>query len=212
MADVITIKADVRDRVGKGASRAVRRGGKVPAVIYGGKKEPQSIQIPQNEIIRLLNRGGFMSHTYDIEVSGKATRVFPRDLQVHPVTDLPLHIDFFRLEKGATIAVEVTVHVSGEEDSIGLKRGGVINFTRHEIELNVPADNIPEFIEIPVGGLDINDAVKISDVTLPEGVTPTITDRDFTVLAIVAPSGLKSSEGAKDEDEDADSGATKESD
>lgn len=202
MSNIVEIKAEARDRVGKGASRAVRRQGQVPAVIYGGKEEPVSIQIPQNEIIRLINRGGFMSQTYDIDVNGKKTRVLPRDLQAHPVTDLPLHIDFLRLTKGSTISIEVPIRVVGEETSPGLKRGGVINYTRHEIELNVPADAIPEDVEVSVDGLDINEAVKISNVTLPEGAAPTITDRDFTILAIVAPSGLKSSEGAKADDEE----------
>lgn len=201
MADVITIEAQARDRLGKGASRATRRAGFVPAVIYGDKKDPEAVQIAQNEIQRLLNRGGFMSQTYDLVVDGKKTTVLPRDLQLHPVTDLPMHIDFLRLGKGATVTMAVPVHVVGEDASAGLKRGGVINHTRHDIELNVPADAIPEFIEVNVSELDLGEAVKISDVTLPEGATPTITDRDFTILAIVAPSGLKSAQGAEDDEE-----------
>ncbi len=204
MADVIQIKAERRDRVGKGASRAARRQGYVPAVIYGGKQDPESIQIPQNVIVSLINRGGFMSHTYDVEVDGKATRVLPRDLQLHPVSDEPQHIDFLRLVKGATIVMDIPVVVIGEETSPGLKRGGVINHVRHDIELEVPADAIPESITISVDGLDIGDAAKISDVTLPKGVVPTITDRDFTILAIVAPSGLKSKEGAAADEADDD--------
>ncbi|MBO6505287.1 MAG: 50S ribosomal protein L25/general stress protein Ctc [Kordiimonadaceae bacterium] len=202
MADVITIEAQARDRLGKGASRATRRAGFVPAVIYGDKKDPEAVQIAQNEIQRLLNRGGFMSQTYDLVVDGKKTTVLPRDLQLHPVSDAPMHIDFLRLGKGATVTMAVPVHVVGEDESTGLKRGGVINHTRHDIELNVPADAIPEFIEVNVAELDLGEAVKISDVTLPEGATPTITDRDFTILAIVAPSGLKSAQGAEGEDEE----------
>lgn len=202
MADVVTIVAEPRERVGKGASRAVRRAGNVPAVIYGDNKEPESIQIPQNEIIRLLNRGGFMSHIYNVQVGKKKTSVLPRDLQVHPVTDMPMHIDFLRLGKGAVVTMELPIKVVGEEEAVGLSRGGVINYTRHEIEVNVPANAIPEFIEVSIAGLDINDAVKISDVKLPKGVEPTITDRDFTICAIVAPSGLKSAaadaEGAEE--------------
>ncbi|UTW60108.1 50S ribosomal protein L25/general stress protein Ctc [Kordiimonas sp. SCSIO 12603] len=204
MAKVITIEAEARDRIGKGASRAARRAGFVPAVIYGDSKEPESIQIARNEIVRLLNRGGFMSHTYEIKVDGKKkATVLPRDLQLHPVSDAPLHIDFLRLGKGATVVMSVPVKVTGEEESAGLKRGGVINHTRHEIELNVPADSIPEFIEASVADLDLGEAVKISNVTLPKGVTPTITDRDFVICAIVAPSGLKSAENAA---ADADAG------
>ncbi|GHF18809.1 50S ribosomal protein L25 [Kordiimonas sediminis] len=198
MAKVITIEAELRDRVGKGASRAVRRTGKVPAVIYGDNKDPLSIQIPLNEVIRLINRGGFMSHTYEIVAGKNKSTVLPRDLQLHPVSDIPMHIDFLRLGKGASVAMAVPVKVIGEEQSTGLKRGGVINYTRHDIELNVPASAIPEFIEVSVAGLDINEAVKISDVTLPEGCTPTISDRDFTICAIVAPSGLKSATNAAD--------------
>jgi len=202
MADTISITATLRDRVGKGASRAVRRSGDIPAVIYGGKEEPVSIQIPQNEIISLLNKGGFMSHTYEITVGKKKATVLPRDLQVHPVTDLPMHIDFLRLTKGAKVTVEVPVRVINEEQSPGLKRGGVINFTRHEVELSVPANAIPEHLDIDVSGLDLNEAIKISNVTLPKGAEATITDRDFTILAIVAPSGLKSAEDAKAAEED----------
>ena len=201
MADVITIEAQARDRLGKGASRATRRAGFVPAVIYGDKKDPVSIQIAANEIQRLLNRGGFMSQTYDVVVDGKKTSVLPRDLQLHPVTDMPMHIDFLRLGKGATVTMAVPVHVVGEEESTGLKRGGVINHTRHDIELNVPANAIPEHIAVDVSGLDLGEAIKISDVKLPEGATPTITDRDFTILAIVAPSGLKSAQGSSDDEE-----------
>ncbi|NVJ69323.1 MAG: 50S ribosomal protein L25/general stress protein Ctc [Alphaproteobacteria bacterium] len=202
MADIVTIVAEPRERVGKGASRAARRAGQVPAVIYGDNKEPEAIQIPQNEVIRLLNRGGFMSHTFEVKVGKKTTTVLPRDLQLHPVSDMPMHIDFLRLGKGAVVTMEVPIKVVGEEVSPGLKRGGVINYTRHEIEVHVPANAIPEFIEVSVAELDINEAVKISDVKLPKGVEPTITDRDFTICAIVAPSGLKSSSNAADEGEE----------
>ena len=201
MAKVITIDAEARDRVGKGASRAARRAGQVPAVIYGDNKDPEAIQIPQNEVIRLLNRGGFMSHTYEIKVGKKKATVLPRDLQLHPVSDTPMHIDFLRLGKGASVVMAVPVRVVGEEDSPGLRRGGVINHTRHDIELSVPADNIPEAIEVSVASLDLGEAAKISDVTLPKGCEPTITDRDFTICAIVAPSGLKSAENASDDAE-----------
>jgi large subunit ribosomal protein L25 len=210
MAKVITIAAEPRERVGKGASRAARRAGQVPAVIYGDNKEPEAIQIPQNEVIRLLNRGGFMSHTYEIKVGKTKANVLPRDLQLHPVSDAPMHIDFLRLGKGATVVMAVPVKVTGEEESPGLKRGGVINHTRHDIELNVPADAIPEFIEVSVATLDLGEAAKISNVTLPKGCEPTITDRDFTICAIVAPSGLKSAENAADDAEAGEEEATEE--
>ncbi len=205
MADVITIEAEARERLGKGASRATRRAGFVPAVIYGDKKDPESVRIKMNAVVRLLNRGGFMSHTYEIMVDGKTTTVLPRDLQLHPVSDVPMHIDFLRLGKGATVTMAVPIHVIGEEESVGLKRGGVINHTRHDIELNVPADAIPEAIIVDVTNIDIGDAIKISEIALPEGVVPTITDRDFTILAIVAPSILKSA-GTDDDEEDGEEG------
>lgn len=207
MAKAITIEATARERIGKGASRAARRAGQVPAVIYGDNKEPEAIQIPQNEVIRLLNRGGFMSHTFEIQVGKKKTTVLPRDLQLHPVSDAPMHIDFLRLGKGATVVMSVPVKVVGEDESAGLKRGGVINHTRHEIELSVPADTIPEAIEVSVAELDLGEAIKISDVTLPKGATPTITDRDFVICAIVAPSGLKSAENAADDTAEGDDAA-----
>lgn len=210
MAKVITITAEPRERVGKGASRASRRAGYVPAVIYGDNKDPEAIQIKMNEVVRLLNRGGFLSHTYEISAGKKKATVLPRDLQLHPVTDVPMHIDFLRLGKGATVVMSVPVKVTGEEESAGLKRGGVINHTRHDIELNVPADAIPEYIEASVADLDLGDAVKISDVTLPKGVTPTITDRDFTICAIVAPSGLKSAGAADDDAEEGEEEAAEE--
>lgn len=207
MSDIITIEAEARDRLGKGASRAARREGFVPAVIYGDKKDPESVQIKQNTVQRLLNRGGFMSQTYELVVGKKKTTVLPRDLQLHPVSDAPMHIDFLRLGKGATVTMAVPVHVIGEEDSPGLRRGGVINNTRHDIELNVPADAIPEAIDVDVSALDLGEAVKISDIKLPDGAVPTITDRDFTILAIVAPSGLKSSGGADAGEDDEEAAA-----
>lgn len=202
MAKVISIKADARERVGKGAARATRRAGFVPAVIYGDNKDPESIQIPLNEIIRLINRGGFLSHTYEINVDGKKTNVLPRDMQLHPVSDVPMHIDFLRLAKGGTVVMEIPVKVVDEDKCPGLTRGGTINYTRHEIELEVPNDKIPEFVEVSVANVELGDAVKVSSVKLPAGCTPTITDRDFTIVTIAAPSSLKSAEAEADDAEE----------
>ena len=202
MAKVISIKADARERVGKGAARATRRAGFVPAVIYGDNKEPESIQIRLNEIIRLINRGGFLSHTYEIDVDGKKTTVLPRDMQLHPVSDVPMHIDFLRLAKGGTVVMEIPVKVVDEDKCPGLTRGGTINYTRHEIELEVPNDKIPEFVEVSVANVELGDAVKVSAVKLPAGCTPTITDRDFTIVTIAAPSSLKSAEAEADDAEE----------
>ncbi len=201
MAKVIKIAAEPRQRVGKGASRATRRAGFVPAVIYGDNKEPETIAIKMNEIVRLLNRGGFMSQAYEIKADKTKSTVLPRDLQLHPVTDVPIHIDFLRLGKGMTVVMQVPVHVTGEEESPGLKRGGVLNQTRHEVELNVAADAIPEYIEADVSNLDVGESIRISDITLPEGAAPTITDRDFVICAVAAPSALKSSDGDDDDAE-----------
>ena len=194
MSNNVKINAELRERLGKGASRAARRANLIPAVIYGDNKEPTSITIPLNEIVRLINRGGFLSQAYEITAGKKKENSIVRDLQLHPVSDVPMHIDFFRLAKGATIVMSIPVHIVGEEESEGLKRGGVINMTRHDIELNVPADAIPEAINISVADLDVGEGIHISDITLPKGCTPTITDRDFTICTIAAPSALKSAD------------------
>ena len=199
MSNKVEISAELRERLGKGASRAARRANLVPAVIYGDNRAPTSITIPLNVIVRLINRGGFMSHAYEITVDKKKEAVVVRDLQLHPVNDIPQHIDFFRLSKGATLVMNIPVHIVGEEESEGLKRGGVINMTRHDLELNVPADKIPEAIEISVAGLEVGDGVHISNITLPEGCTPVIADRDFTICTIAAPSALKSSGEGEEE-------------
>ncbi len=194
MANAI-IKAELRTKAGKGSSRAIRREGRLPAVVYGAKKEVAAITVDFVDIQKLLNTGAFLSTTYDIEIDGgKKEMVLPRDVQFHPVTDWPMHIDFLRLAQDATIAIMVPVHFLNEEESPGLKGGGIINAVRHEIELDCPANNLPEAIEIDLTGLELGDSVHFSDITLPEGVTPIIDDRDFTIATIAAPSGLKSDE------------------
>lgn len=181
------LQATVRERVGKGAARALRREDKIPAVIYGEKKPPVSIALDQNQMTLLLHGGGFMQTVFDIDVEGKVERVIPRDFQVEPVRDFLTHIDFLRVGEGAEVSVEIPVHFINHEQSPGLKRGGVLNIVRHEIELYVPADRIPEFLEADLSGLDINDSLHISAVKLPEGARPVIGDRDFTVATIAAP-------------------------
>ncbi len=197
MAQTVTLNALVRERAGKGAARAVRREGRVPAVIYGDKKDPQTISMDYRELMRQVQTGRFLSTLVDIEVDGSKVRTIPRDVQFDPVRDFVVHVDFLRLGKGARIAVEVAIHFLGEEDSAGLKRGGVLNVVRHSVEIMCPADSIPESFDMDVSALDIGDGLHASDLSLPEGMTFTITDRDFTIATISAPSG-----GA-DEDEDA---------
>jgi len=194
MAEIVTIAAEVREGTGKGSARAIRRTGRIPAVIYGGKLPPQSISVPFKELEQHVKTGRLMSTLVELEVGGKSERALPRDIQLHPVTDLPMHVDFLRLEKGAKIAVMVHVDFVDEEESPGLKRGGVLNAVRRELELMCPADAIPESIVISLAGLDINDIVHISAVTLPDGVTPTISDRDFTVATIAAPTVVRDEE------------------
>jgi large subunit ribosomal protein L25 len=196
MSKVADLSALARDRVGKGAARAVRREGRIPAIIYGGKETPTPISLEPGELMRAYNTGRFFTTVFNLSVTGgKGTQVIARDVQLHPVTDRPIHVDFFRLTKGARITVEVQVHFLNEEESPGLKRGGVLNIVRHEVELEVPADNIPDYLEADLTGLEIGDSIHISAITLPEGAKPTITDRDFTIATIAAPSALRSEEG-----------------
>lgn len=183
------LKAVARERVGKGGARAVRRGGHVPAIIYGGADAPEPIALDANETRLLIFAGHFLTTVFDVEVGGRKTRVIPRDYQLDPVKDLPLHVDFLRIVEGQTLTVEVPVHFVNQEGSPGLKTGGVLNIVRHAIEVEAPADAIPEAIEVDLTGLEMGASVHISAVRLPAGVAPTI-DRDFTIATIAAPAGL----------------------
>jgi len=194
MSDALNLPAELRERAGKGASRELRRNGRVPAVIYGGNEEPTTIHLEEKVLMKLLMTGHFMNSIVMIELGGKTLRTIPKDVAMHPVSDRPVHADFLRLSADATIHVEVPVLFTNEEDSPGLKRGGVLNIVRHELELICDADKIPSEIEIDVTGLDIGDSIHISNVTLPEGSTSAITDRDFTIATLVAPSALKRSD------------------
>ena len=195
MSDALTLPAEIRERAGKGASRALRREGRVRAVIYGGKDEPQTIHVEARELVRQLGTGHFMNSIVMIEVGGKSVRTLPKDVAFHPVSDRPLHVDFLRLSKDSKVEVAVPVLFINEEASPGLKRGGVLNVVRHELELVCDADKIPSEIEIDVAGRDVGDSIHISHVTLPQGSESAITDRDFTIATIVAPSALKKAEG-----------------
>jgi large subunit ribosomal protein L25 len=194
MSETHTLPAETR-RAGKGASRALRREGRVPAVIYGGKDEVLSIHVEEKELRRLLGTGHFFNSIVNLEVGGKAVRTLPKDVAFHPVTDRPLHVDFLRLAANAKVHVEVPVHFINEAASPGLKRGGVLNIVRHELELVCSPESIPDDINIDVTGLEVGDSIHISHVNLPAGVVSAITDRDFTIATIVAPSALKSEVG-----------------
>lgn len=200
MSQSSTLKAEPRTRVGKGSARALRREGKIPAVIYGDKQAPLSITVSANEIYHRIYRGHFTTTIVDIEVDGKTIRALPREYQMDPVKDMPLHVDFLRVSKGAVVTVEVPVQFINEEQSPGLKRGGVLNVVRHQVEVECPADAIPEHIVVDLTGVDLGDSIHISAVALPKNVTPTITDRDFTIATIAAPAGLKSEEAEQTED------------
>jgi len=192
MSDQLTLAAETRDRGGKGASRDLRRNGRVPAVIYGNKQDPVSIHVEEKELVRQLMTGHFMNSVVMIDVGGKPVRTLPKDVAFDVVTDRPLHVDFLRIGEHTTVHVNVPVVFTDEEESKGIKKGGVLNVVRHELELVVDAADIPSEIQISLKGLDVGDAIHISNVKLPKGAKSAIDDRDFTIATVVAPSALKS--------------------
>ena len=194
MSDQLTLPAEPRDRAGKGASRALRRDGRVPAVVYGDKKEPLSIHVEEKLLARMLSTGHFMNSVIMIATGGKNHRTLPKAVDFHPVTSRPIHVDFLRIGEHAQVHVNVPVRFDNDEASPGIKRGGVLNVVRHDLELICDAARIPDEIHIDLTGLDIGDSIHISNVTLPEGSKSAIEDRDFTVATVVAPSAMKAEE------------------
>lgn len=192
----ITLEVEVRERTGKGGAREARRQGLVPGVLYGGNRGPVPINLKSKEVLKAIHSGKFLSHLVTITHKGEPQTVIPQAVQFHPVTDLPLHIDLYRVEEDQLIKVDVSVHFKGEELSPGLKRGGTLNIVRHTVELLVPANAIPEFLEADVSELKIGDVVKISMIPLPAGAKPTIQDRDFTVATIASPGGAQAEDEA----------------
>ena len=201
------LKAEPRELGSKGAVRSLRNKGFVPAVIYGDKKAPVPITLSYKEVTKEYHTGHFLSTLYQIEVDGKAERVIPRDIQLDPVRDFVLHVDFLRLGRNAKVAVNISVVFLNEDDSPGLREGGVLNIVRHEVELLCPASHIPESIEIDLTGKEMGDSIHISEVTLPDDVEPTITDRDFTIATIAAPAAVRSEEDEEAEAEAAEAEA-----
>lgn len=202
MAQTAELSATARPKTGKGAARAIRREGHVPAVIYGDGKPPVTISMAYNKVLKEVNSGNFLSTVYMIDVDGEQTRVIPRDVQFDPVRDFPMHVDFLRVGKGTTISVEIAVRFINEADCPGLTRGGVLNVVRHEIELNCRASNIPEALEVDLSGLNIGDSAHASDLKLPEGTALVIDDRDFTIATIAAPSAGVSETAEGDEEDE----------
>ena len=188
MADMIELKATARPRAGKGAARAVRREGKIPAVIYGDKKDPETIAIDENELWKTVTKGKFLSSVFQIDIGGRKLRVLPRDVQLDPVKDRPVHVDFQRVAADGMIRVKVPVKFINELLSPGLKRGGVLNVVRHDVEVICPAEAIPPAFEFNLEGLEIGKSLHISAVTMPPNVRPTIINRDFTVATIAGAS------------------------
>ena len=197
MSEMTTISASERERVGKGSARAARRAGLVPAVIYGNKKDPVGITMEAREITKIVHQPGIFGRLLEIDVAGTKSTVLTRDIQFHPVSDIVMHLDFLRVSQSATVGVAVPVEFINEDKCPGIKIGGVLNVVRYEVELNCPATAIPEKITIDLDGVKIGDSIHISAIPLPEGVSPTITDRDFTVATLASPGG-----GVKNEDDE----------
>ena len=192
MSEQLTLPAEARERAGKGASRALRRDGRVPAVIYGDKKEAVSVHLEEKLLVKVMSNGHFMNTVVMVDIGGTANRTLPKDVQFHPVTSRPIHVDFLRIGEHSQLTVAIPVRFEDEEESPGIKRGGVLNVVRHELELICDASSIPDEVHISLAGLDIGDSIHISAVKLPEGTKSAIDDRDFTVATLVAPSAMKS--------------------
>ena len=194
MSEQLTLPAETRERAGKGASRALRRDGRVPCVIYGDKKEPLSFHVEEKLLTKMLSTGHFMNSVIMVDIKGKANRTLPKDVQFHPVSSRPIHVDFLRIGEHSQVHVNVPVRFDNEEASPGLKRGGVLNIIQHDLELICDAAEIPDEIHIDLTGLEIGDSIHISEVKLPRGSKSAIEDRDFTVATVVAPSAMKAEE------------------
>ena len=201
MSEVLNLSAEARDRAGKGASRSLRREGRVPAVIYSNNEEPTMVHVEEKLLNKLLGTGHFFNSVVMVEVGGKSIRTLPKDVAFHPVSDRPLHADFLRVGEHTTVHVNVPVRFENEDASPGLKKGGVLNVVRHDIELVVDAAHIPDDVVVDLTGFEVGDSIHISAVKLPKGAKAAIDDRDFTIATIVAPSALKSAEGGEGEDE-----------
>jgi len=197
MRELQTISAEPRQRTGTGGARAARRAGRIPGILYGGGGEPVAIHLDPMEIAKAYHAGNFTSQLVSVALDGQKLLALPREVQTHPVRDHVIHVDFLKVDEHTRIDVDVPLRFINHDKSPGLKRGGVLNVVRHEVELNCPAVGIPPFIEADLDGLDIGDAIKISAITLPADVSPVITGRDFTLATVAAPSQLITEEEEK---------------
>jgi large subunit ribosomal protein L25 len=195
--DTYELKAETRERVGKGSSRELRRNGLIPAVIYGDKQSPLSIAISTKDVTQRIHAGGFKTTVATIDVNGEKIKVLPKDYQLDPVRDFTMHVDFLRVSGDTHVVVEVPVHFVNEEKSPGIKAGGVLNIVRHAVELHASAGDIPEFLTADLAGLKVGDGIHISNIKLPKGTSPVITDRDFTIATIAVPAA-----GVREEEEE----------
>lgn len=191
MPEITTLSAESRARAGKGAARAARRMGRIPGVIYGDKQDPVLISLEPRELSRALANRGFFATLIDVSVDGVIHRTLPREVQRHPATDAPLHIDLMRVGGNSRVSVTVPVVFTNPEMSPGLRRGGILNIVRHGIELNCPVDSIPDQLLVELNGLEIGDSIHVSRVIIPEGCRPTISERDFTIASIAASSAVR---------------------
>jgi large subunit ribosomal protein L25 len=196
MAEVLELKGWARARTGKGGARASRREGRIPGIVYGDNTDPQTVAVDYRAIVNELHTGHFQSTIFMLDLEGTKTRVIPREVQLDPIRDFPIHVDFMRVGEHSLVTVEVPVRFLNEAASPGIKRGGILNVVRHEIEVRCPADAIPEHFDVDLTGLEIGDAVHISALKLPEGVRPTTTERDFAVATIVGRAAEEPGPGA----------------
>ena len=197
MAD-ITLNVEVREKSGTGGARAARRAGMVPGILYGGGKDPVGIAVPENAFKKALYTGKLLGHLVKLQHSGETQSVIAKDVQFHPVTDQPMHFDLYRVEENQRIRINVSVRFENEEESPGMKRGGTLNIVRHEVELWAPANAIPEVLTADLTGLDIGDQVRMSAIALPNGVEPTVTERDFVIATVTTSSSMAAADEAAD--------------
>jgi len=193
------LKATKREGLSSGSNNKLRAKGLIPAILYGGKDANQNISVNKKEISSIINSDTFLSKVLELDVDGKKEKVIPRDVAYHVVSEEPIHIDFMRIVSGKKIILEIPVKFINHPDSPGLKRGGVLNIVRRKVELKCPAENIPDEIVVDLAGTDIGTSIKISSITLPENVVPTITDRDFVVATVAPPTVMKEPEKPAEE-------------